>query len=73
MRTAGEILDGLARELFEEGAEPLTIDAIEQRQREFATAAWNAGAGSPQHVFGREIADYLRGLAQAVRLAAFRL
>ncbi|MGX5777483.1 hypothetical protein [Methylorubrum zatmanii] len=73
MRTAGEILDGLARELFEDGTDVLTIDAIERRQREFATAAWNAGAGTPQHVFGREVAAYLRGVAQALRVSAFRL
>ena len=73
MRLAGEILDGLARELFEDGTDVLTVDAIEQRQREFAKAAWDTGAGSPQHVIGREIAQYLGGLAKALRVSAFRL
>ncbi|MEN3213594.1 hypothetical protein [Methylorubrum populi] len=73
MRTAGEILDGFARELFDDGSGTLTIDLIEQRQREFSNAAAAARVGSPQADIAATIARHLRAVAQAIRAEAFRL
>ena len=73
MRTAGEILNELVRELFEDGAGVLTVDLVERRQREFAAAASAARAGSAHAEIAATIARHLGKTAQVVRAEAFRL